>query len=417
MKGEIITVGTELLMGGILNTNVRYLSEQLIGAGVPVLYQVTVGDREEQIMEALRLALEHADLVVMTGGLGPTADDVTKESAAKLLNLQLVEDAHTRERLNESLHKSIGRKVTSNNWKQAVVISGAKILDNESGTAPGEIIALPEGKKLILLPGPPEEMKQIFRDGVKPALNAEENVSFLTRVVKIAGISESMVATKLGDLTEEGANPNIATYARIGQVDVRITARAANAEEAEKLLKPVMKKIRVRFGNAIFTNNEEDTLESVVVELLKKRGKKIATAESCTGGLLAGRIVNVPGASQVFEEGIVSYSNKAKQKTLGVKKGTLKEEGAVSEKTAAEMAKGICRETKAQVGVSVTGIAGPDGGSKKKPVGLVFIGCCIDGRVTVEEYRFDGTRDKVRERSVKAALDLVRRSLQTEDKA
>lgn len=228
---------------------------------------------------------------------------------------------------------------------------------------------------------------------------------------KICGVGESLVATKLGDLIEKQSNPTIATYAKVGQVHVRVTAQAKDAKEGQKLLKPVMDKIQGRFGVDIFTTDEKETLEEHVVRLLKKKDCKIAAAESCTGGLLAGRIINVPGTSDVMDTSMVTYSNKSKSKILGVKKTTLKEFGAVSKETAKEMAKGIAKLAKADVGIAVTGIAGPDGGTKKKPVGLVYIACSYKDKVRVVEYNFPGNRERVRERSVINALDLVRRCL------
>lgn len=411
MVVELLTVGTEILMGNIVNTNASYLSEQCVSLGLQVYHEVTVGDNEERLLDAVKTAVGRADIVMLTGGLGPTRDDMTKETVARAVGRKLVEDPHTRKMIEEYFSKSSSKNVTSNNWKQAEIIEGCKVLDNHNGTAPGLIVETEEGKKLILLPGPPDELKPMFEEQVKPYLSSLQPYKLYSKMVKICGVGESLVATKLGDLIEKQSNPTIATYAKVGQVHVRVTAQAKDAKEGQKLLKPVMDKIQGRFGVDIFTTDEKETLEEHVVRLLKKKDCKIAAAESCTGGLLAGRIINVPGASDVMDTSMVTYSNKSKSKILGVKKTTLKEFGAVSKETAKEMAKGIAKLAKADVGIAVTGIAGPDGGTKKKPVGLVYIACSYKDKVRVVEYNFPGNRERVRERSVINALDLVRRCL------
>lgn len=411
MVAELVSVGTEILLGNIVNTNAAYLAEMCARLGLSVYYQTVVGDNEVRMTEIFQTALGRSDVVIITGGLGPTKDDLTKETAAKVLGMKLVEDAHTRQRIESYLDDYVkshpGNTVTENNWKQALVPEGAKVLDNENGTAPGLILEK-DGKTVVLLPGPPGELKPLFEEQVYPYLKKGQPEVIYSQMVKICGIGESIVETKIADLIEKQDNPTIAPYAKTGEVHLRITARAKDKAEAKKLIKPVTRELKVRFGKNIYTTDEKKTLEEAVVELLAAKDMTVTTAESCTGGAIAARIVNVPGASDVLKQGFVTYSNKAKRKYLMVKKSTLKSEGAVSEKTAREMAKGGCFMTKSDACIAVTGIAGPGGGTDKKPVGLVYIGCCVGGHVEVRECHFNGSRSQVREQSVVSALTLLR---------
>ncbi len=411
MVAELVSVGTEILLGNIVNTNAAYLSEMCARLGLSVYYQTVVGDNKERMTETFQTALSRSDVVIITGGLGPTKDDLTKETAAKVLGMKLVEDAHTRQRIEKYLDDYVkshpGNTVTENNWKQALVPEGAKVLDNDNGTAPGLILEK-DGKTVVLLPGPPGELKPLFEEQVYPYMKKEQPEVIYSQMVKICGIGESIVETKIADLIEKQDNPTIAPYAKTGEVHLRITARAKDKAEAKKLIKPVTRELKVRFGKNIYTTDEKKTLEEAVVELLAAKDMTVTTAESCTGGAIAARIVNVPGASDVFKQGFVTYSNKAKRKYLMVKKSTLKSEGAVSEKTAREMAKGGCFMTKSDACIAVTGIAGPGGGTDSKPVGLVYISCCVGGHVEVRECQFNGSRSQVREQSVVSALTLLR---------
>lgn len=412
MVCELISVGTELLLGNIVNTNTQFLAEKCALLGLSMYHQVTVGDNRERLAETIRTALKRSDIVILTGGLGPTEDDLTKEVCSAVMNCALVEDAHTRARI-EAYFKGMGtaiRDISENNWKQAIVPDGALILDNDNGTAPGLIIEK-FGKSAILLPGPPNEMRPLFMEQVYPYLQKLQPEVIRSQMVKICGIGESKVEDKLLDLINQQTNPTIAPYAKTGEVHIRVTAKAANEEEADKLIKPVVKEIKKRFGDYVYSTREEETLEMAVVRLLKKLELTVSTAESCTGGLLAARLVNVPGVSDVFREGFITYSNKAKRKILDVNKGTLKKYGAVSEQTAKEMATGGVFATDSDVCVAITGIAGPEGGSEEKPVGLVYIACYLKDKVRVEQYLFKGNRNKVREQAVVKALDLLRRSI------
>ena len=410
MVVELISVGTEILLGNIVNTNAQYLSEKCALLGLSVYYQTVVGDNEQRLTDAVTTAFGRSDVVILTGGLGPTEDDLTKEVCAKVMDLPLSEDAHTRRRIETYLNNSVYKVIPDNNWKQAMVPEGAKVLDNGNGTAPG-LIMEKNGKIAVLLPGPPNELYPLFEEQVAPYLNSLQPETIYSQMVKICGIGESQVETMIKDMVDAQTNPTIAPYAKTGEVQLRITAKAKDEEEAVKLMKPVVKELKKRFGMNIYTTKAEDTLEDVVVRLLKKYDLTVATAESCTGGLLSGRLINVPGASDVFKEGFVTYSNKAKRKYLDVSKPTLKKYGAVSEETAKEMAKGGVFASDSDACIAVTGIAGPDGGTEEKPVGTVYIGCYINNTVKVEKFRFKGNRAKVREQAVTKGLDLLRRCI------
>ncbi len=407
---ELISVGTELLLGNIVNTNAQFLAEKCALLGLSLYHQVTVGDNRGRLSEAIRTAIKRSDIVILIGGLGPTEDDLTKEVCAEVMGFPLVEDPHTRARLVEFFKNSIYKTISDNNWKQALVPDGAKVLDNDNGTAPGLILEK-YGKSAILLPGPPNELIPLFMEQVYPYLQRLRPEMICSQMVKICGIGESQVEDKLLDLIDKQTNPTIATYAKTGEVHLRVTAKAGSAEEADKLIKPVVKEIRKRFGDSVYSTKEDETLEMAVVKLLKKLELTVTTAESCTGGMLAARLVNVPGVSDVFREGFITYANKAKRKILDVSKGTLKKYGAVSEQTAKEMATGGVFATDADVCIAITGLAGPDGGTEEKPVGLVYIACYLKDRVRVEKYQFKGDRNKIREQSVVKALDLLRRSI------
>lgn len=411
---ELISVGTELLLGNIVNTNANYLAVQCAGLGFSLYHQVTVGDNMNRLSEAIETARQRADIIILTGGLGPTSDDITKDALAKVLGRNLVMDQHSRQRIisyfNRVADENGLEKISENNWKQAMKIDDSIVIDNDNGTAPGYIIK-DEKNIFILLPGPPKEMIPMFEKHMLPYLYKLQDKVFLTKMVKICGIGESKAETMIMDLIEGQSNPTIAPYAKSGEVHFRITASADNYEEASSLLDPIIQEMKERFGNNIYTTKEEESLEDVIVSLLTKHRLTLSTAESCTGGLLSGRIINVPGASQVFMEGFITYTNEAKMKHLNVDSYTLETFGAVSKQTAKEMAEGVAKLTGSDLSVAVTGIAGPGGGTEKKPVGLVYIASSINGKTFVKECRFRGNREKIREQSVIAALDLVRNTI------
>lgn len=411
---EILAVGTELLLGNIANTNAQYLSRRCAALGFSVYHHTVVGDNEKRMTEAIRQAMGRSDIVILTGGLGPTEDDMTKEVCAKVMGFSLEEDARTKKRISGYFKAVRKKNITENNWKQAVVPVGAKVLDNDNGTAPGLILEK-NGKTAILLPGPPGELIPLFSEKAEPYLRTLQPDTIYSKMVKVCGIGESQAETMILDLIDSQTNPTIATYAKTGEVHLRVTARAADETEGKHLVKPVVKELKKRFGLHIYSTKEEEELEDVVIKLLRKRGLTIATAESMTGGMVAGRLVNVAGASKSFREGFVTYTDQAKRKTLGVKKSILKQYGAVSEETARQMAEGGALAAGADACVAVTGFAGPED-SKEEPKGLTYISCYLKGKVSVEEYHFTGNRRKIREQAVVRAFDLLRRCILEQDK-
>ena len=412
MVVELISVGTEILLGNIVNTNATYLAEKCALLGCSLYHQTVVGDNEERMEEAIRQAIERADIVILTGGLGPTKDDLTKEVTAKVFGRKLYMDEHSRARIRDYFEKIKSKKVTENNWKQALVPEGAIVIDNLNGTAPGLILEDKErGKAAILIPGPPNEMKPMFEHDIAPYLNKKQPEGIYSHMVKVCGIGESRAETMVADLMDAQTNPTLAPYAKTGEVHFRVTARACSEEAAEKLMEPMIEEMKKRFGDAVYTTEENVTLEESVIRLLEEKKMTVTTAESCTGGKLSGRLLNVAGASSVYNEGYITYANASKEKILGVKHETLETYGAVSEQTAAEMALGAAKAAGADAALSVTGIAGPGGGTAEKPVGLVYIGCAVNGEVTVREYRFTGNREKNRDYAVARAITLLREEL------
>ena len=410
MTVELISVGTEILLGNIVNTNAAYLSEKCAMLGLFCYHQSVVGDNEERLQDTLKTALSRSDIVILSGGLGPTKDDITKEVAARVFRKPLYEDAHTKERIQEYFLRNHRRQITENNWKQALVPEGAVVIDNHNGTAPGLILE-DYGKIVILLPGPPNEIKPMFERDIVPYLTRMQPEGIYSRMVKICSIGESSAETMVSDLMDAQTNPTLAPYAKTGEVHFRVTAKAADEEAAEKLMQPMLEELSRRFGDKIYTMCEDVSLEDVVVHMLADQKMTVTTAESCTGGLLAGRLLNVSGASDVYKEGYVTYANESKEHLLGVKHETLETYGAVSEQTAAEMAIGAARAAGADAALGVTGIAGPGGGTPEKPVGLVYIGCYVKGHVRVEECHFTGNRSKNREYAVARALTILREEL------
>lgn len=409
MVVELISVGTELLLGNIVNTNAAYLAEQCANCGLSCFYQTVVGDNEERLQETVKAGLKRSDILILTGGLGPTDDDLTKEVVTKAMKKKLVEDEKAREMI-QTYFDNRGMEITENNWKQAMVPEGAIVMYNNNGTAPGLIVESGE-KCAILLPGPPNEMKPMFEEYVKDYLKKKNPEVIVSTTVKLCGIGESTVATMIQDMLNQQSNPTIAPYAKTGEVHLRVTAKAADEKSANKLIKPVVKQLKTRLAEYIYTTDENTTLENAIVDLLVANKLTVSTVESCTGGMIAARLINVPGVSDVFKMGHITYSNKAKKKILGVKKRTLEKHTAVSAEVAQEMVKGVEMVSKADVCVSVTGLAGPDGGTAKKPVGLVYIACSVKGNVTVQEYHFNGNRAKIRENATASALTLMRKCI------
>lgn len=406
MVVELVCVGTELLLGNIVNTNAAYLAQKCAGLGLSCYYQTVVGDNMERLTDTLKTALKRSDIVICSGGLGPTSDDLTKEAAALVLDKPLLLDTHSLERI-ERFFKERNLEMTSNNKKQALIPEGATVVDNDHGTAPA-LICEQDRKFIILLPGPPNELIPIFEEKIDRFLRSLHTGVLYSETVKLCGTGESSVAAQIQDLLDTQTNPTIAPYAKTGEVHLRVTAKAEDEMSAQILVKPVVEELKKRFGKAVYTTQEDTTLEKAVVDLLSASHMTVSAVESCTGGMLSARLINVAGISDVYRQGFVTYANEAKTKLVGVKTETLDKFGAVSEECAREMAEGAALSTGADVAVSVTGIAGPGGGTPEKPVGLVYIACCVRGRTTVRRCLFMGNRSKVRESSVAAALTLMR---------
>lgn len=409
MRAEIISVGTEILLGDIVNTNTQFLAKELASIGIEVYRQEVVGDNQDRLLGILEEALNRSDMVITTGGLGPTNDDLTKETACKFFNMDLELHQESLKALEEYFFK-MGRKITESNYKQVYFPKEAIVLPNPNGTASGAILEK-NNKYIVILPGPPREMKPMYLNHVKPYLIKKGDGIIESKVVRVLGIGESMAAEKLKKFIENGVNPTVAPYAKEEDVIFRITAKAESQKEALKLIEPVKNQIEEILGQDVYGEGEETTIEMVVGDLLIKNNLKISTAESCTGGMIASRLVSVPGISDVFLEGAVTYANEAKVRTLNVKEETLKKYGAVSEETAREMAEGMAKRTGSDIAVVTTGIAGPGGGTKEKPVGLVYIGLYYKGEVYVYKNVFNGNRQKVRTKATVTALDMVRRKI------
>ncbi len=409
MRAEIIATGTELLTGGSLDTNSLFLSEELLIVGLQTAFKTVVGDDEKDMEEAVRRALERVDAVIITGGLGPTDDDITRKVIAKIMKKRLVlnEDALA------AIHARLagrGREIPAVNDRQALIPAGARILPNPAGTAPGFYID-DEGPLLAVLPGVPREMKAMYEEGLRPVLQERygRKAFIRRRVLRTCGIWESAVNQSIQDIIRRG-EPVIGLSAKTTGVDIRIIARAANAEQAQLLADRTESAIREKIGDAVYGVDGME-IEEVIGALLKQRRLTLAVAESCTGGMVGGRITNVAGSSEYFERGAVVYSNEAKTEMLGVPQNLLERHGAVSSEVAAAMARGIRDAAHADLGLSVTGIAGPGGGTEKKPVGLVYIGLASPQGVKTAEHRFLGNREQIRARASQMALDMVRRHL------
>ena len=408
MKAEIITVGTEILLGDILNTNCRYLSRELAAMGIEMYYQITVGDNEERLLKTLEESLNRSDIVICTGGLGPTEDDITKEVCAKYFGYELELHKPSLDAMIERF-KHMNRVPTKNNEKQAYFPKEAYILKNDNGTAPGCIMEK-EGKMIVVLPGPPREMESMFENYVKPYLSKLTDDVIESEVLRIIGVGESKVENDILDIIDSQTNPTIATYAKGYECTLRITAKAKSVEEAKELIKPMSDEMKRRFGQSLYATGET-SIEEVVSKMLVENNLKIAVAESGTGGMVSASLINYPGISSVFMEGCVTYSNEAKMKSLGVKKETLDVYGAVSDKCAKEMASGVAARYNTNIGIATTGIAGPDGGTDEKPVGLVYFGIYINGKVISKKYVFNGDRQGVRERATRTILNDLRLEL------
>ncbi|MGI6513473.1 MAG: competence/damage-inducible protein A [Syntrophomonadaceae bacterium] len=410
----IVSTGTELLLGNTIDTNALYLSRELSAMGIRVIGRTTVGDNREMIVNGLRTGYDLAELVVCTGGLGPTLDDLSREAAAEVLNLPLVHSEPELERIRRYF-ACRRREMPESNRKQAMFPAGARILVNRAGTASGFMVSR-NGKNLVLLPGPPREMEVVFKESLQPLLRDlihQTGRVVLTRTIKVVGLGESQVESLLGDVIADPDGCSIALLAKDGEVHIRVTRDGATESAAESTLESVIERMRKNLGDNIYGEGDE-TLPGVIVRLLSNKGHNVALAESCTGGMAAKMLTDIPGSSAVFWGGVVSYSNEAKTRILGVSDETLKRYGAVSPETAREMARGMRNLAGSTFGISLTGIAGPEGGTYEKPVGLVYLGMATAEGEETRELRLMGGRDGIRTLAARTALDWLRRTLERE---
>ena len=403
MKVEVITTGTELLLGEILNTNFTWLAQELNLRGFDVLYQTTVGDNPVRMKEVLDIAAGRADIVITSGGLGPTRGDITKELVAEYCGA----DMYMNLEVWNHIHDLLSRRnicIAANNEKQALVPSGAIVLKNETGTAPG--LVLEHGKTtFVMLPGPPFELKHVCEQELFPYLeNRFPELGIIkSHTLKLRGIGESNLAEMLDDIIVRQSNPTIALYARRGEILIRLTAKAPSAEEADALIAGMQQKVEKVIGTYVY-GYDEDTLPEVLGKELLSRKLTIAFAESCTGGLASSMMTDVPGSSEYVKGSVISYTNEVKNQILDVSKATLSKKGAVSEETALEMAEGIKELIGSDMAVSITGLAGPGGGTRKKPVGLVYIAVTDANGASCRKFNFAGTRTQIKQRAALAAL-------------
>lgn len=402
---ELISVGTEILLGDILNTDAQFLSIELARLGISVIHQSTVGDNRERLLAQLKEAADRSDIIILSGGLGPTPDDLTKEVCCEFFGKKMFLHEPTVEKI-KTYFSTKGMEMAQNNLKQAMLPKDCVIFPNDNGTAPGMAIEK-DGVHILVLPGPPRELKPMFRNCAVPYLMQFSDRIIVSHNIRTFGIGESLMAERVNNLFD-AENPTVAPYAKDGEALLRVTAMARTKEEAENLCKPVINEIKNRLDGFVY-GVDYTCIEEAVIEKLKEKHMKVATAESCTGGLIAKRITDVPGASEVFDCGIISYANEIKHRVLGVSEDDLNKYGAVSEPVARQMAQGALKVSGADIAVSVTGIAGPDSDSTNKPVGLVYIGLADRDNVWVREL-ITSRKDRSYNRYVSAsnALNMIR---------
>ena len=410
MRAELLGVGTEILLGQICNNNAQWMSERLAEIGVDVMHHQAVGDNEDRIAEAFRLAVSRADVVIATGGLGPTQDDITREGLAAALGVSLVRHGEIENFLRDKFRR-LGRHMPAINLRQADVPEGARYILPDRGTAPGLVYETNDGRRVYAVPGVPAEMREMMSGTILPELAGLAGpAALVSRTIRATGIAESKVAEMLDDLFRTSSNPTVAYLASSGEVKVRITAKAATRAQAEELVRPVAEEVAARLGTQVFTTDDEQ-LEQVVGRLLKARAETVSCAESLTGGSLAFRLSAAPGASTYFKGSAVCYTSDAKRDILGVSEATIEGPGIVSEECAREMAAGARRIFRSDIAVSLTGVAGPDPHDGKPP-GTVCVGLAAEGVALSRSFRAPGDRDMVRRWAEQAALDMLRRHLE-----
>ena len=409
MKVELISVGTELLLGHVINSNAAFLAKECYHMGLPVYHQSVVGDNYQDLMQQLTHSALRSDIIILTGGLGPTEDDMTKECCSQFTKRPLVY-SQAAKAVTQNYFEKIGKKPTYHQDKQWMILEGSEVLPNPNGTACGLYLEM-ENLTLILLPGPPNEMKPMFMDFVRTRLSKGYQKTFATSIIKLRGLPESIVEEKIADLIQDKNGPRIGTYASTQEVHVAIMTEKATYEEANTVVLAYTKQVLNRFENYVLTTDSKDIVD-IILDILIQRNWHISFAESCSGGLLAESFISHAGCSQVINESYITYSNEAKERLVQVSNETLKKYGAVSKETAIEMAKGVAMVSNSEVGCSITGIAGPGGETPEKPVGLVYIACYINGKCTSKGLQLTGNRQKIREGAVAHLLTLLWQELQ-----
>jgi competence/damage-inducible protein CinA-like protein len=409
LNAEIIAIGSEMLTPFRADTNSLWLTERLNALGIDVKLKTIVGDDEARLEETVREALRRSEIIISTGGLGPTEDDITRKIFARAMNRQLILNDAILDKIKTRFARR-GMPMPEINARQAMIIDGAQILENDNGSAPGMLIQ--DGTRtVVMLPGPPREMRPMFASLVAPVLKQQSgDLLIIRRKLSIFGLSESGTDEIAAPIYTKYTNPSTTILFKDGQIELHLTVQASVEGEAVGLLDELTGKLNEALGDYIYSRRDE-TLEQVVGELLKRNGYTLATAESCTGGLLSGRITDVPGSSEYFLEGAVTYSNDAKTRSLGIPEKLIEEHGAVSEEVATAMARGIRELAGSTFGIGITGIAGPGGGTAEKPVGLVYIALSEEARVSARKFVFPGDRQFIRTLAVNAALDMIRRRI------
>ncbi len=408
MNAELIAVGTEILLGDIVNTDAQLISQGLSELGINVFYQTVVGDNPARLRHVVETARDRADIIITTGGLGPTLDDLTKETLASVFGKKMALHQPSLDRIKRFFDK-IGREMTHNNEKQAWLPEGCTVFVNEWGTAPGCAFEA-YGKHVLMLPGPPRECNPMWKECAMPYLYKLAGGCIVSRNIRVFGLGESAMEDRLHDMMASMTNPTIAPYAKTSECFARVTAKADTPEQCEAMLAPVVEEIVSLLGEDVY-GVDVDSLEQVVGDGLRQLGLTLAVAESCTGGLLSKRITDVPGCSDYYLGGVCSYANEVKMGVLGVQKETLDTVGAVSPEVAEQMAAGVAKALGADVGVGITGVAGPGGGTEEKPVGLVYISVWYNGKCYTRRLNASNGRDRIRMQAASTALDMIRRNL------
>ncbi|MDR0445450.1 MAG: competence/damage-inducible protein A [Oscillospiraceae bacterium] len=407
---EIIGVGTELLLGNIVNTDARDVSQALSRLGINVYFHTVVGDNPERLKQAVAIARARADIIITTGGLGPTYDDLTKQTLAEAFGKQLLFDEKEAEKIRGFFRDRLGHlQITENNFRQAMLPEGCVVFDNGCGTAPGCAFES-DGKHVLMLPGPPRECRAMIESGMLPYLKRLAGDEIYSRNIHVFGLGESAVEARLRDIMESSSNPTLAPYAKDAETTLRVTARAKSREDADALMNPIIEHVKKTLGDIVY-GVDTDSLENTVISLLRDSGGTLAVAESCTGGLLAKRLTDIPGASRVFLGGITAYSDDAKIALVGVPRETLEAHGAVSRETAEALALGAREKLRAGLGIGITGVAGPGADEHGNPEGRVFISLSAEGTLVTRSLDLYYDRERIRIASASHALDMARRHL------